>query len=209
MNSKQKISLGVLIAVILLWIFGKQLNLDNATVSFAGFVLLMLMGIVDKKGITNMVPWGSMMFIAFVLSMNSIIPATGLGDWLTAKIGAVLIPLMGNLPLFLALLCIGIYLVRLVIISQTLTTSMLYLLLMPIALKAGVNPWIIGFACAVPICTWNVLPQSVPFLSAFGAADGGEYPSFPESVKMSVFVMIWTIVALWVSIPVWKILGMM
>jgi DASS family divalent anion:Na+ symporter len=209
MTRNQKISLGVLLTVILLWILGKPLGLDNATVSLAGFVLLMLMGMVDRKGITTMVPWGTMMFIAFVLSYNSVIPAVGLGDWLTQILGGIIIPLMGNLPMFLALLCIGIYVIRTVIISQTLTTSMLYLLLMPIALEAGVNPWIIGFACAVPICIWNVLPQSVPFLAAYGAADGGGYPSFPEAAKMSVFVMVWTIVALWASIPVWKIMGLM
>jgi len=210
MTFKQKLSLVVVCAVLLLWIFGRSLKLTDAVVSFAGFVLLVLMGVVDrKKALSTAVPWGTLIFSAFVLSISTVITEVGLGDWLTSILGSFLIPVMNNMPVFIALTCIGIYIIRTVVISQTLITSMMYMLLMPIAVKAGINPWIIGFLCAVSIVTWNVLPQSIPFLSAFGASDGGEYPSFPQAFKMSVFVMLWTIVSCWASIPVWKLMGMM
>ncbi|MEQ8200721.1 MAG: SLC13 family permease [Syntrophomonadaceae bacterium] len=209
MNPKQKISILVLIAVLLMWIFGQQLHLDNGVIALAGFVVLLIVVNAGKKAINTMLPWGTMIFCGFVLSMSSIISAVNIDKWIAKVVGPYLIPIMNHTGLFLALLCIVIYIVRMVVISQTLTTSMFFLLLLPVALKAGINPWIVGFACAVPICTWNVLPQSIPFLCAYGAADGGDYPSFPRAVKMSVFVMIWTIVSLWACIPVWRLMGML
>jgi len=70
----------------------------------------------------------------------------------------------------------------------------------------GINPWIVGFIASATICTWNTLPQSIPYLSAFGATDG--YVEYGHTVKMSVFVMVWQIVALLVSIPFWSLMGM-
>ena len=50
------------------------------------------------------------------------------------------------------------------------------------------------------------LPQSIPFLSAFGATNGEV--TYSHTVKMSVFVMIWQIAALLVSIPFWSMMGL-
>ena len=208
MTRQQIMSLGVIVLCLLLWIFGKALGLNDAWTAFAGFVLMIILGCADKKkAITTCVPWGTMIFIAFVLSISSCVGETGLGAWLTNIAGQALVPLMSNIWLFIPLACAAIYLIRMVIISQTLVTSTMFMMLMPVGIAAGIDPWIIGFICATTICTWNVLPQSIPFLSAFGATDG--YIEFNHCVKMSVFVMVWTIVALLVSVPAWSLMGLM
>ncbi|MEG1758405.1 MAG: SLC13 family permease [Oscillospiraceae bacterium] len=206
MNSKQILSLVIIAAVVICWIFAKKLGLVDCWVAAAGLVLMLLFGCIDRKKGVSVVPWGTLMFSAWVLTISNLMGTVGLSKAITETAGQYVIPLMNNLWLCIPVLCGLIYIIRLVVISQTLVTSVMYVLLMPIAVAAGVNPWIIGFICGVTICTWNILPQSIPFLSAFGAADG--YISFPKCVKMSVFVMIWQIVALWVSIPFWSLMGL-
>lgn len=208
MTKKQWASLGVIVLCLVLWIFSKTLGLSDAWVAFAGFVLMVVLGCADRKKVLNTcIPWGTLIFTAFILSISSCIGKTGIDVWLTGIAGNVLVPIMSNIWLFIPLACIVIYLIRMIIISQTLVTSTMFILLMPVGIAAGVDPWIIGFICATTICTWNVLPQSIPFLSAFGAANG--YVDFTHCVKMSVFVMVWTIVCLLVSVPVWSMLGLM
>lgn len=208
MTRQQKLSLAVIALCLILWIFGKALGLNDAWVAFTGFFLMILLGCADKKNVLNTcVPWGTLIFSAFVLSISACIGATGLDVWLTDVFGTVLVPLMGNIWVFIPVACAVIYLIRMVVISQTLVTSTMFLMLMPVGIAAGIDPWIIGFICSTTICTWNVLPQSIPFLSAFGAADG--YIDFNHCVKMSVFVMVWTIVALLASVPVWSLMGLM
>lgn len=208
MTRQQKLSLAVIVLCLVLWIFGKTLGLNDAWVAFMGFFLMILLGCADKKNVLNTcVPWGTLIFSAFVLSISTCIGTTGLDVWLTGILGNAIIPMMDNIWLFIPLACAAIYLIRMVVISQTLVTSTMFLLFMPVGIAAGIDPWIIGFICATTICTWNVLPQSVPFLSAFGAADG--YIDFNPCVKMSVFVMVWTIVALLASVPVWSLMGLM
>lgn len=206
LNSKQIISLVVLIVVVLCWIFAKQLGLTDAWIALAGLAIMLLAGCIDKKKGAGCVPWSVLIFSAWVLTVSSLMGSTGLSNWITDAAGELVAPLMSNLWIFIPVCCVVIYAIRMLVISQTLVTSVFFVLLSPLAIANGINPWIVGFIASVTICTWNTLPQSIPFLSAFGATDG--YVPFNKCVKMSVFVMIWQIVALWACIPFWSMMGL-
>lgn len=206
LNSKQIISLVVLLVVVLCWIFAKQLGLTDAWIALAGLAIMLLAGCIDKKKGAACVPWSVLIFSAWVLTVSSLMGSTGLSNWITDAAGELVAPLMSNLWIFIPVCCVVIYAVRMLVISQTLVTSVFFVLLSPLAISNGINPWIVGFIASVTICTWNTLPQSIPFLSAFGATDG--YVPFGKCVKMSVFVMIWQIIALWASIPFWSMMGL-
>lgn len=206
LNSKQIISLVVLVAVVLCWIFAKTLGLADAWIALAGLVVMLLASCIDQKKGVSCVPWSVLIFSAWVLTVSSLMSKTGLANWITDAAGALVAPLMSNLWAFIPVCCVIIYLIRLLVISQTLVTSVFFVLLSPLAVSAGINPWIVGFIASVTICTWNTLPQSIPFLSAFGATNGEV--TYSHTVKMSVFVMIWQIAALLVSIPFWSMMGL-
>lgn len=205
LSSKQIISLIILVGVVVCWIFAKKLGVADCWIALAGFALMLLAGCIDQKKGAGAVPWSVLIFSAWVLTISSLMGSTGLSNWLTDIAGGVVAPLMSNLWIFVPVCCVIIYAIRMLVISQTLVTSVFFVLLAPLAAANGINPWIVGFIASVTICTWNTLPQSIPFLSAFGASEGVE---FNRCVKMSVFVMIWQIVALWVSIPFWNLMGL-
>lgn len=206
LNGKQTISLVVLGVVVICWIFAKKIGLQDAWVAVGGLTVMLLAGCIDKKKGAGAVPWNVLIFSCWVLTVSSLMGSTGLSNWLTDAAGAFVAPLMSNLWIFIPVCCVVIYVIRLLVISQTLVTSVFFVLLAPLAVANGINPWIVGFIASVTICTWNTLPQSIPFLSAFGACDG--YVPFGKCVKMSVFVMIWQIVALLASIPFWSMMGL-
>lgn len=206
LNSKQIISLVVLVGVVLCWIFAKKIGIADAWIALAGLAIMLLAGCIDKKKGAACVPWSVLIFSAWVLTVSALMGSTGLSAWLTDAAGALVAPLMKNLWIFIPVCCVVIYAIRMLVISQTLVTSVFFVLLSPLAVANGINPWIVGFIASVTICTWNTLPQSIPFLSAFGATDG--YVPFGKCVKMSVFVMIWQIVALLACIPFWSMMGL-
>jgi len=206
LTAKQIISLVVLVAVVFCWIFAKKIGLADAWIALAGFTIMLLAGCVEQNKGAACVPWSVLMFSAWVLTISSLMNSSGLAKWITNAAGAVVAPLMSNLFIFIPVCCAIIYAVRLLVISQTLVTSVFFVLLAPLAIQNGINPWIVGFIASATICTWNTLPQSIPYLSAFGATDG--YIEYSHTVKMSVFVMIWQIVALLASIPFWKIMNL-
>jgi len=211
MTLMQKLALGVVVLTIILWMFSKTLGLADAAISLAGFSVLLLLNVIDRKKALqpNIVAWNIVIFSAFILGISSVMSQVGITGWMTGILTNYLAPVMNNFVLFTILLSVGVYLIRTIIVSQTLVTSALYIVLMPVGLAAGIHPWIIGFLCSMSIVTWNTLPSSIPFFSAYGAADGGDYPSFAESVKMSFVVMVVQVVACIASIPFWKLLGLM
>lgn len=206
LSVKQIISLVVLVVVVLCWIFAKKIGLTDAWIALAGFAIMLLAGCVESKKGAGCVPWSVLMFSAWVLTISSLMSKTGLANWIADAAGALVAPLMGNLWIFIPVCCIIIYAVRMLVISQTLVTSVFFVLLAPLATAAGVNPWIVGFIASATICTWNTIAQSIPYISAFGATNG--YVEYNHTVKMSVFVMVWQIVALIVSIPFWSMMGL-
>ena len=206
LNVRQIISLAVLVVVVLCWIFAKKLGLTDAWIALAGLAVMLLAGCIERKNGAGCVPWSVLIFSSWVLTVSSLMSTTGLSGWITDAAGAMVAPLMSNLWVFIPVCCVVIYANRMLVISQTLVTSVFFVLLSPLAIANGINPWIVGFIASVTICTWNTLPQSIPFLSAFGATDG--YVPFGKCVKMSVFVMLWQIIALWASIPFWSLMGL-
>ncbi len=208
MTRQQKISATIIGLCLVMWIFSASLRINDAWVALVGFVAMVLLGCADKKKVlTTNVPWGILIFVAFTISLSTAMTITGLDTWMTNILGTFLIPLMSNIWLFIPAACIAIYLVRLVIVSQTLVVTALFIFLMPVGIAAGIHPWIIGFICISTVFTWNILPQSIPFFAAFGATDG--YLTFSSCVKMSVFLMAWTIVSLLASVAFWMFLGLL
>ena len=208
MSRQQKLALAVIVVCLILWIFSASLGLNDAWIALVGFILMVLLGCADKRKVLNTtIPWDILIFVAFGLSISTVMTDTGLSQWMTGILGTFLIPLMSNIWLFIPAACIAIYLIRMVVVSQTLVITTLFLFLMPVGIAVGIHPWIIGFICITTVSTWNVLPQSITFLAAFGAAKG--YIEFGRCVKMSFFVMIWTIISLLASVYFWMYLGLL
>ncbi|AGL00055.1 hypothetical protein Desgi_0483 [Desulfoscipio gibsoniae DSM 7213] len=82
-----------------------------------------------------------------------------------------------------------------------------YVLLTPFALKAGVNPWVIGIIIVASANVWTVSYQNTTHIAAM-VATGKDAVKQSHAVRMSLAYMIINIIAIVASIPWWKILGL-
>lgn len=207
MTQKQMVAIAVIISVLVFWIFGKKFGIAEYQTAILGFLALVLLGVTDAKtAMKNHIPWGSLMFCAFVVGIPKLIESSGLSAWLGDAIYSSVAPLVASPFIFLALICIACFIVRLVVISQTMVVTTVYLLMAPVAIMGGYHPWVIGFVTIACVATWNTIAQNLPFLICYNAGD--QYADYGKSFKMSIATMFIIIIAVWASIPFWKAIGL-
>ncbi|OPX84818.1 MAG: Inner membrane protein YbhI [Pelotomaculum sp. PtaB.Bin104] len=209
MSKNEKISLSVLVLTLLLWITGKWTGLSNEIVAMFAFASLALFKVIDKKDLGSRIAWNALIFLGAIFGLSSMFSTLKIDKWFSNILSGVMNPLLSKTVLFIIILCIAVYLLRSIILSQTVAVTLFFLVLAPLVQKAGINAWVLGFIIACSINVWHLFPQNVQFLTGYYAADGGNWASFPETAKMSFIFMIVNIIALLVSIPYWKLLGLL
>jgi DASS family divalent anion:Na+ symporter len=139
-----------------------------------------------------------------------LVGAFGIGASVTKSglLSPVVQPLVSNVYLFIPALCVLVYILRFVIISQTAVLAIFYAILVPITTEAGMSPWILSFAVISSSCVWNLSFHNTMFLSAL-AATKGEMIVHRDVLPMSVAFMVINIIALMASIWPWRMLGLM
>ncbi len=209
MSKNEKFVAVVLIVTLLLWMT-EVLHGINATITaIAALAALIGYNVIDRNSFKSSIAWDAIMFIGCIFAVSGVFSALKITGWIGKVLGPQVAPLLaGNLYLFLAVLCVIIYLVRFVLASQLAVITIFTLLLTPLALKEGISPWIMGFASFVAINVWILMYQNAQYLVAFFGAAGGEMVSHRQMVKLCVAYMIISVIGLLISIPVWKLTGM-
>jgi divalent anion:Na+ symporter, DASS family len=149
------------------------------------------------------------MFIGCIFTVSNVFGVLKISEWIGKVMGPYIAPyLSGNIYIFLAGLCVLIYLIRFVLASQLAVMTIFTLFLTPFAIKAGIHPWVMGFTTFVAINVWVMMYQNAQYLVAFYGANGGEMVSHKQMVKLSVAYMVVSIIGLWASVPIWMMTGM-
>lgn len=146
-------------------------------------------------------------FIGGVMSLGSTITFLNIDVWLGKALGPVVSPIVGNMLTFVPLLAISIYLIRFILVAQSSTVMIFTGMLTPFAWKAGINPWVIGLVILTSVNVWTVKYQNTTHIAAM-AATGKEFVKQSQAAKMSIAFMVINIIALVVSLPWWKMLGL-
>ncbi|MCR4725485.1 MAG: anion permease [Clostridia bacterium] len=201
---KEKVA-GVLLAVcVVLWIFERRTGLSAATVSVAAFVLCFALGLLKPEDLKTSVPWGLFLYLGAVLNLGPLFSAYGINDLLELAMTPLITALHDP---FLVILAVGLLTlaIRFLIVSQTATTVILMAVLLPIAPKTGVSPFILGFTILATQQSWFAAYQNTVFGPARACMHGTL--SHGKTVKASFLYAGAALLACLVSIPYWKLFG--
>lgn len=208
-TTREKFVAVVLAATLLLWMTERIHGINSAIVSVGAMCLMAGFDIIDRQSFKGGVAWDAIVFIGCIFGISGVFEVLKINSWVGKVMAPYVAPLLeGNIFVFLAALCIVIYLVRFVIASQLAVFTIFTIFLTPFAIKAGINPWVMGFASFVAINVWIFMYQNAQYLVAFFGSAGGEMVSHNQNVKLCVAYMIISIIGLWVSVPVWQLTGM-
>lgn len=209
MSSKEKVVAIILVISLLLWMTEKMHGINSALVALAGTFIMLLFEVIDRSSFRAAIPWDAVVFLGGLFNVPVVFGALKINPWISKVCGPYVGPLIsGNIFVFIAVICIVVYAIRAFLVSQTAVIAILVILLTPLATQVGINPWVPAFIVFVAGNCWYVPYQNASFLVSYYAT-GGDMVTHGQTMKLAIIYMVSTILGLWVSVPVWKMTGLM
>ncbi|MCJ8312829.1 MAG: anion permease [Saccharospirillaceae bacterium] len=187
-------------------IFSSTHNIEVAWVALAIMFYLMMFGFLSPKDLRTKVDWNFLIFLGSLIGMINIINQVGLDSWLITHISWLSVYMKDDLSMFVALLALITTLVRL-ILPINATVIILATLLIPAAVAVNVNPWVIGFLILFLSETFFWPYQASYYLNFLSITQKHNEKNDPKMLILSIFIYIFKLVAIYISIPFWQNMG--
>ena len=208
MTRDEKITLAVLLTGLVFWVGESTIGVPAVITAVVGMCVLMGLNVFGTAEFHGKMVWSLLFFIGSVLNLASVLPAVGINAWLGKALAPFVTQFVGNPYLLIIAVALMIYVFRALIASLSGTMALFTVMLVPFAVAAGINPWVVGITSYVSVMVWYLQYQNANFLSAFVAAGGESMIPFKSTVKMSYAYMVISLVGLLISVPYWRMLGL-
>lgn len=204
--SKNEKIAGILLAAALIgWMTTKIHGIDSTSWALMILFLMAAFGIFSAKDFKNLA-WGTVVFVGGIFSLAALISKLEIHVWLGGIITPLLGPLAVNPYLLIPVICIAVYAVRLVVISQTATTALFYAGLVGVTTSVGIHPFVLLFVTYMSTLVWHFSFTNVTYVAALGAT-GGEMVEHNDNQPMNIAYMVINLIACTASIPLWQLMG--
>lgn len=208
MKRNEKITAAVMVSCLILWMLERVLGVSSAAVAVLGMTVLVGANVIDKADFDKKVSWNLVFFIGAVISIGSMIKYLDIDDFIGAKLGPVMMPLL-NKPVLFIIVFVAIVVLARFVIASTLTSTVLFTVVaVPFVAAVGINPWCIGFIAYVSVHVWFARYQMPLFLTATATAGNGEMLTQKQAAFQSLIYIIVSTIGLLVCIPWWGMLGL-
>jgi divalent anion:Na+ symporter, DASS family len=155
----------------------------------------------------NSVNWSFALLSGILTSMSDVFAATQLDQWLGGLATQTVGGLASTPVLFVAALTLLCYALSLVMRWQA-AAPLLTISLAPVAMGAGIDPWIVALIALIS-CNGFFLPyQSTTYLALYHGTNGRLFThrqARPTAIAYGVI----TLLALCASVPVWRLWGLL
>lgn len=195
------------VVMLLTWVFKAQLG-DMAEFASCLVVLSVLWfaGSLDANTFRTGVSWENIIFIGACISLGSILPYVGITDWLVTLIAPYTNIAFSNPFLMIIILTLMLFLIRFLLLSEGSYMSVLCALLYPLAIAAGINPWIIAMILNNMVGVFFLPYQSSAFLSGYYAF-GEDAFDIKQTRFYWVAYLVISIASLCIGAVIWQMMG--
>ena len=185
MSKIEKITLGVLLFTILLWVTTNYTGINSYSVALIGAVLLFAFRVLDWQDAQTGVDWGLIIFFGGALSLGAALLNTGAANWLVQGIVSLMGSNASTVVIMIVLMVIA------VTITQVMSNIALSAILVPLSVTlAQAQGQAIGIY-AVPVaiaCSLSfMLPMADPTVAM---AYGTDYINIKEIFKAGLPLVI-------------------
>lgn len=168
MGAKEKRTLSVFLAVVLLWVLGDSLRdavgvaLPMEWVSIAGGIVLFLPGlrVLSWKEAEGLVPWGAILLVLASLSIGMLTYRTGAARWMAWMVLGWIRDM--NPSVQVAVVLAGVMAMKLFLASNTVSGVILIPLLIQLAKDLSLDPWFFVAPAAFSSSLGMVLVTQTP-----------------------------------------------
>jgi anion transporter len=199
------LSLAVIALALAGWL-GKPLHgVSESSVALGAFLIFLLSGVLDKKGLRNNVNWGYLLFLGVISSLSGIIPHLNVERWLLGFIEPVLSSVSFAPVLFLIFVTLLVYALRF-FLKKTPAVILLLLTLVPLAQDMGIHPGVLLLSILMAIESWFLPYQTDSYQIAYYSTDETAF-SHIQARKLMMVKFVVSLLAVALSVPYWRMLG--
>lgn len=206
MSKKEILSMIVLFACVVCWIFEKRLGIAAEITALVGAIVCFLLGILEPKDVAQRVAWPLILFVGGAMQLGNMFKMTGINGWLTILLKPIFLSIESKflLVIFVAL---AITLLRFFVASQGASIMLFAAILTPVALEVGISPFILGMVVYVAQQLWFAPYQNTTYAPTLSVMEGNM--KHFDAVKGCLAYVLVSLIGLIVSVPVWSLLGYM
>ncbi|HJV79815.1 SLC13 family permease [Noviherbaspirillum sp.] len=175
---------------------------------FAMLFGLLLCGVLRKQELKEKVDWTFLLYLSGITGIVAAFDYLGLDKALGAALPGLGATMRGSFGVFVLLLFGLVNLVRLVVPINA-TVVILAAILMPLADIGGVNPWVVGFIILLFAETWFFPYQCSYYLQLQEANRQQAMYDERAFLRFNALMNFARLAAVYVSLPYWKMLGLL
>ncbi|GKX52429.1 SLC13 family permease [Budvicia aquatica] len=211
MSRDEKITTVVLVLCLILWVTERMHGISAASVTLVATAVLCVTNVVDRVTFRSRITWDAIIFLGCAVSMTTAFPAMNIDKWIGLMAGPVLVPLLTeNIFLFIVMLSLVVYVIRIFMVSQTAFMALFAVFLIPAATVANIHPWVLCFMSFTACNVFLLKYQNVMYMPAVFAAQTAAGEDFVEHKKVAKFAfayMVTNILILCACVPYWRFMG--
>jgi len=207
MQGREKYTAAVVLLTFGLWATESLHGISPTVVAMISLCVLIGGGMMTREDFRSSIPWDSLIFIGATISLSVVFAALDINSWVVSIFSPVIAHFAGNIYLFIIVLALVTYVVRVILVSQMAYISIFLVFLVPLAVNVGINPWVVGFILYTTVNGWLFFFQNPIFLTAFYAANG-DFIDHSQTIKLCLAYMVIAVLGLFASVPLWQVLGL-
>lgn len=207
MTWQEKITGIVMLICLVFWMLERVLNVPASMVACTGALVVLAAGVYDKKSFRTLIPWENIIFVGCFLSITSVFPELHINEAITFFLGDKIGFVVSSPYILVIAMCLIVYLLRTVLVSNTACVTLVTVLLMPLCIENGIHPFILIFVGYAAANIWVFSFQNSPTIMSLAATDN-QLVTHKELIPASLYYMVFCLIASIASVPFWQLLGL-
>jgi di/tricarboxylate transporter len=201
-----------LVALIALGVFAFGLLLQpflRADAAWIGLVAMLVAiggGALDRQTFRSGIDWSTVTFFGVLIGSAAVLRAVGVDRWIAGSLEPIARSL-GDPVWTIALLAAVTIAVRL-LLPMIPAGFLLLITLVPAASELGLDGWVVGFVVATLAFTW-LLPRQYEVIRMTRGLTGGQMFTERDAVWFGIATTAVALIALALSIPFWRAMGLL
>jgi di/tricarboxylate transporter len=153
------------------------------------------------------VNWNFALLFGVLISLAAVFGRTGLDRWMGERAAAAAGIRLRRPIVFVVVLALFCFAISFVVRWQA-AAPLITIAFAPVASAAGVHPFVVGLIAVLAGNAFFLPYQSTAYLALY-AGTGGKLFTHAQASPTALAYGVWTIVAVALSVPVWRLMGLL
>jgi len=206
LSRNEVVSMAALGVFVIGLIVQQFVSVDIGVIGLIAILVAIAGGALDRQSFRTGIDWATVVLFGVLVGSGAVLHSGGVDRWIAGMITSIT-GSAGNPVLAVATVAILGVGLRLVL-PMVPAGFLLIVTLVPAAPQLGLSGWVVGFVCSVVAFTW-VLPRQYEVLRMVRETTDGELFTERQALVVGAAMTIVALIAIAVSIPYWRAIGVL